>query len=228
MSPRGKLVHLGLEGLASSSRLIDAASKFNSQAIIGDKLYRIATDSKQVETLKRTARELPDIATWCEPSSLKSVVTMDSGADTGTPGYDERDVLGALILQSGCRVIHVPSYLDGLWSSCQSNINGYEAKWHHVEEIDGSDKSSEWAERLENFDCVVFAAGSGLFQSNHPMVDQKILPLQLVRGQSIEMSTRRSTLNDALLSGKYITPLPGKNRVLVGTLLADLADLFFL
>eukprot|EP00529_Nitzschia_sp_RCC80_P024316 CAMPEP_0113451670 /NCGR_PEP_ID=MMETSP0014_2-20120614/6456_1 /TAXON_ID=2857 /ORGANISM="Nitzschia sp." /LENGTH=450 /DNA_ID=CAMNT_0000343029 /DNA_START=383 /DNA_END=1732 /DNA_ORIENTATION=- /assembly_acc=CAM_ASM_000159 len=215
LSPHGKLVHLGLEGLASSSRLIDAASKFNSQTILRDKLYRIATDSKQVETLERTARELPDIAKWCEPSTLKSLVTIDSGVGHDVPGYDEEDVLGALVLQSGCKVIHVPSYLGGLWRSCQSNIKGGEAKWHHVQEINDSDNSIEWAEQVEDFDCVIFAAGSGLFQSN-PIIDEKMLPIQLVRGQSIEMTTRTSTLNDALLSGKYISPLPGKNRVLVG------------
>eukprot|EP00529_Nitzschia_sp_RCC80_P024466 CAMPEP_0113482600 /NCGR_PEP_ID=MMETSP0014_2-20120614/23004_1 /TAXON_ID=2857 /ORGANISM="Nitzschia sp." /LENGTH=440 /DNA_ID=CAMNT_0000376125 /DNA_START=310 /DNA_END=1629 /DNA_ORIENTATION=+ /assembly_acc=CAM_ASM_000159 len=215
LSPRGKLVHLGLEGLASSSRLIEAASKFNSQTILRDKLYRIATDSKQVETLERTARELPDIATWCEPSGLKSLVTIDSGAGRDVPGYDEEKVLGALVLQSGCKVIHVPSYTMGLWRSCQSIIKGGEAKWHHVEEIDDNDNSLDWAERLDDFDCVIFAAGSGLFQSN-PTIDGNMLPIQLVRGQSVEMTTRTSTLNDALLSGKYISPLPGKNRVLVG------------
>ena len=226
MSPRGKLVHLGLEGLASSSRLIEAASKFNSQAILRDKLYRIATDSRQVETLERTARELPGIATWCEPSSLKSLVTINSSEDAGAPGYDEEEVLGALVLQSGCSVIHVPSYMRGLWRSCQSNIEGGEAKWHHVEEMDENDKSiGYWKELLDDFDCVVFAAGSGLFQSN-PIIDEKMLPIQLVRGQSIEMTTRTATLNDALLSGKYVTPLPGKNRVLVGTPVAGLDNCF--
>jgi glycine/D-amino acid oxidase-like deaminating enzyme len=65
---------------------------------------------------------------------------------------------------------------------------------------------------------VVLAAGAGLFQSL--VVDKNAgLPVQLVRGQSIEMTLdgdyEGHSIN-ALLCGKYISPLPEPNRVLIG------------
>jgi glycine/D-amino acid oxidase-like deaminating enzyme len=81
-----------------------------------------------------------------------------------------------------------------------------------------------------NFDVVVLAAGAGMFQ-NDPLLSLQDFPVDLIRGQSIEMklpassppknddssSNRRNRQKHAaLLCGKYISPLFDKQRVLIG------------
>jgi glycine/D-amino acid oxidase-like deaminating enzyme len=88
--------------------------------------------------------------------------------------------------------------------------------------------------RVQDFDAVVLAAGSGMFSAPTPKHDDSTstsssllsradFPLQLVRGQSIEIRVPDHVFDDhnvpsqALLCGKYVSPLPGDpNLYLVG------------
>jgi len=110
----------------------------------------------------------------------------------------------------------MPSYLKGLWSACQSTGDG-QKKW--IQDENFALAGYPWNERLAEYDCVVFAAGAGLFQSS--MLDTDIFEkkTQLVRGQSIEMTVDNEdhlVVENALLCGKYVSPLPENNRVLIG------------
>jgi glycine/D-amino acid oxidase-like deaminating enzyme len=141
-----------------------------------------------------TANTLPSITEWRSREDLES--------------YDfPKDVLGALRLHSGCMVLHMPSYLGGLWEAIQTIGNGPKT-WICIE----SEPSEDWHNLLGNFDAVVLSAGSGLFQDS--IVSQN-LPMQLVRGQSVEMKYARRS-NHAVLGGKYLSPLPDQDRVLIG------------
>jgi glycine/D-amino acid oxidase-like deaminating enzyme len=194
LSPKGKLVHLGLEGLFSTNALLDAATRFESKTILRNEIYRIALNEIQESTLKRTAENLSELAQWFEPDEL---------------GWDQPEILGALRLHSGCKVVHMPTYLKGLWAACVS-IGSGEKEWV-VEDCTSS--GVNWEQRLAKFDTVVLCAGAGLFQ-NSIIEDQ--LPINLVRGQSIELTLDKTTFEHAMLCGKYVSPLLEQNRVLVG------------
>ena len=125
----------------------------------------------------------------------------------------EKNILGVLKLSGDCKVLHMRSYLKGLWSYCESIGNGTK-KWVIQEDID-STSPDEWKERLAKYDTVVFSAGSGLFHSS--LLDQKEYPVTLVRGQSIEMTMKDDQLPwNAILCGKYVSPLPESGRVIIG------------
>jgi hypothetical protein len=196
LSPRGKLVSLGLEGLASTNRLLDAAVPFEKGAILRKDIYRVALTDEQVATLQQTATMLPALTEWIEPDALWK---------------EQPQVLGALRLYSGCKVVHVPTYLRGLLAACQSI-----GRIDWVVESNCTSVDFDWQERLSAFDTVVLSAGAGLFQNS--IIDRKDkLPMQLIRGQSIELSLGDTTkLEHAMLCGKYVSPLPERNRALIG------------
>jgi glycine/D-amino acid oxidase-like deaminating enzyme len=206
LSPRGKLVYQGLQGLAATNVLLDAAQT-HSPCILRDCLYRVALDEKQRDTLQTTAKALPELSTWLNPADLTDTLGLTHDTDT---------MLGALKLHNGCKVVHVPSYLDGLWAACQSIGTGT-VEWRGDEGC-AEYSLEEWKPQVSCFDIVVLAAGAGIFQSAVLLGNSTNLPIQLVRGQSVEMTMPSSeeALPNALLSGKYVSPLPEPNRVLIG------------
>lgn len=206
-SPRGKLVHLGREGLTASNALLEIALMYEPKCVIRDQLYRIAVDEKYKTKLKETAVLFPEYAKWLEASDIQECC--------GTPSS-----LGGIVLSNGCKVIHVPSYLQGLWKACQ-DLSGGTATWC----IEGDDSSSkadiDWKKRLSCFDTVVLSAGSGLIHDSILSKNMLHIPAMLVRGQSIEMSLQNHTAsmypNEAVLCGKYITPMSSRtDKVLIG------------
>ena len=237
LSPRGKLVYRGLEGLEASNRLIDAAcqataleeSTSSSSIILSDTIWRVAQNPKHVQQLQETAERFPEFGTWID-----------------SPLHLPESTLGALKLTNGCRVIHVPSYLQGLWKHCQEMAHNCQVslQWNQLpssESSSSSDNTSKTLQsELESFDTVILSAGSAIFQDYLPSPEPEhkdqihVFPIHLVRGQSIEFqrqspsdneeendipdSSSSSSFSDALLCGKYISPLPGPpgHRVLVG------------
>mmetsp|Transcript_19356 Transcript_19356/g.27218 ORF Transcript_19356/g.27218 Transcript_19356/m.27218 type:complete len:278 (+) Transcript_19356:1-834(+) len=157
-----------------------------------------------VSQLMDTSYRYPEHATWLNADQISKKCNIQS--------------LGGLELSQGCKVLHVPSYLQGLWCACQ-DISPH-ISWsqkiisnHH-----------DWKDILKDFDAVLFAAGSGLFHDQilEEATAQKF-PAQLVRGQSIQMSLKPELSNlsssypsEAVLCGKYITPLVEDNRMLIG------------
>lgn len=184
LSPRGKLVHWGLEGLASTSRLVESASRFVPHCVLRDRLYRVALTEQNVASLK--ASTSLGISRWMSKDEMDAALGSDS--------------MGGLELSNGCKVIHVPSYLEGLYSACQ--MMG-PIVWQTTYDLCA----------LANHDVVVWAGGAGMFQDG--MFDQKLLPIELVRGQSLELRPSQNAHREAALCGKYIAPLL-ENRILVG------------
>jgi glycine/D-amino acid oxidase-like deaminating enzyme len=198
-SPRGKLIHMGMEGLEVSSRLINIASQREPDCVLRDKLYRIAQTEAHVEQLTKAADAYPNLATWLTQEEISGIC--------GT-----QHSLGGLELTSGCKVIHVPSYLKGLWMACQELSSGT-ARWAVEENV------RDWKSRLSEYDAVVFAAGSGLFHNDILCDDAIDFPAEIVRGQSIEMKANEMagcTTNEAVLCGKYVTPMLQKGQMLIG------------
>jgi hypothetical protein len=257
LSPRGKLVHWGLEGLAATNQMIQAAMDataanhdissidvpISTNSIrVRDELYRLATSDEQTQQLRDVALRYPSIAEWvddvhhdvpCHASSSSSNVT-----ETGVPLVQNR---GGLRMKNGCCVLHVPSYLKGVYKACQieAQRSGSSIQWRqtdHPPSIENLDDTEE------QYNATILCYGSNMFTQNDAIkwpsveftalssrqtsdVPNRQLPVQLVRGQSIEMQLEQP-LRHALLCGKYITPLPSveqqqddlpqTNRVLIG------------
>ena len=222
LSPKGKLAYKGFDGLASANKLVQAASQFDDNVVLRNKIYRIALTESQRAQFQKTAVELPELASWIEPGS--TISTVDDEKDWEENYFcSEKNVLGVLRLSGDCKVVHMRSYISGLWKYCQSIGTGTK-KWITNEDV-SSISSDEWKERLADFDCVVFAAGSGLFQSS--LMDQNEFPINLVRGQSIEMTMNDDEVaRNAILCGKYVSPLLESGRVLIGRCMIHYSPVF--
>lgn len=205
------MIYLGLEGLEVSNTLIEVAQQYQPDCILRQKLYRLALTEGNVKSLQQTASLFPELATWLDPEEIEDQCRATTNS------------LGGITLTNGCKVIDVPNYLRGLWKACQK-LSKFTAKWSLIDysalTIDSS--MQFWKYQLEHYDTVIFAAGNGLFTDSILQSEAESLPVEIVRGQSIEMkldndsTTKRSYPNEALLCGKYIAPLVGKNRVLIG------------
>jgi len=204
-SPRGKLIHLGLDGLRETNTLLNEAIRYEPKCVLRNHIYRVALTQKHVTQLEKAANEYPDYATWMDKDEMRHAC----GSST---------LFGGLRLTNGCKAIHVPSYLDGLWRACQ-DISGGTIKWctRQLSAEDGLTKNS-----LREFDAVIFSAGSGLFESS--LLSRDSLPIDLVRGQAIQLNLKQNNGEDgrdipraeAVLCGKYMTPLLEPNKILVG------------
>lgn len=125
--------------------------------------------------------------------------------------------MGGLKLENGCQVIHVPLYLKGLWEECEEKareINGSSITWKKIKlPMDENESKSLW--NSPDYDAVILSAGAGILHDGLICTenDKHSLPVQLVRGQSIEMSLPEEPAasvafaNEAMLCGKYISPL---------------------
>lgn len=195
-------MYLGREGLEASQRLIDQALRFQPNVALRDHLYRVALTEQHEKQLRLTAKLLPEICTWEEEEN-------------------DSEWRGALRLSNGCQVIHVPSYLQGLWKACQKQADdgGHSIKW-----ITGGTKDCKLRSESSGSDAiVVWCAGSGLFTSATIANEVANFPVQLVRGQSVEAlkkfideDTTGYESQPALLCGKYVCPLPDSDRILIG------------
>lgn len=201
LSPRGKLVYRGLEGLAATNRLIDVAvqqqqqqNNKNEAVVLRDEIYRVALSEQNVLQFQKTAVAHDEICEWVHPSNMDPSLQLSS------------DCLGYLKLTNGCKVIHIPTYLALLWRACEKSKR---ADWKLVE------NDNDLRNVSSSYDTVVLAAGSGLFES---LIPQSMLPIQLVRGQSaiIKRPEESLTRSEAILCGKYISPLPQEDLLLIG------------
>lgn len=219
-SPKGKLVHMGMEGLETTNILVSEAAKHRKECIVRDKIYRIALLEKNVKDLKLTSELYPNLAVWLTCEQLQEDLSLTA---SGKSSLDDL-ALGGILISNGCKVIHVPSYLQGLWAACLEMSNG-RVKWSmeaisssSVDETDGR----VWNERLSAFDAVVFSAGSGLFHDSILQNDATNFPAEIVRGQSAELTTSPSAegsciiANEAILCGKYTAPLLEDGRLVIG------------
>lgn len=249
-----------MEGLEECNKLINEATKHSSTStstteeegeddgggsesrsriVLRDELYRVALSDEQAKQLQKTANEevLPNnMAQFLTKEEIQNIVPSSSSSSSTSTGAA---ITGGLRLSNGCKVIHLPSYLKGLWSACISHDGGGgtsaaeimstsstdDVNWTIIEDSDeeGDDEKELllWKERLRNFDVVVLSAGSGLFggPSSTSFCTTDSFPIQLVGGQSVELSlsdTTNPVLEHAVLCGKYISPLPEEGSVLVG------------
>ena len=217
-SPRGKLIHFGLVALDISNHLIQMAAKHQPQCILRQSLYRLALNDKSVTQLQQTADMYPELATWMSSGDMKDRFDINS-----------ESLMGGIFLHNGCKVIHVPTYLTGLLKECElkaKHING-SINWKLIDQssVDDTTQTPDMEDIMntDQYDAVILSAGANIIQDNliNKEEDEQ-LPVQLVRGQSIEMSIENNKKpNEALLCGKYISPLPPANgstldRVVIG------------
>ncbi|GAX20490.1 hypothetical protein FisN_24Hu260 [Fistulifera solaris] len=185
LSPRGKLVYKGLEGLYETNLLLQTTAS----AVVKDRLVRVATTESQARMLQTTAQTIPHICEWIAADEMQRICPSE---------------YGGLMLQNGCKVVDVPAYLKGLWNACEqlAQETNCQLTWTVTEHA-----------AIDEDDIIVYTAGSGLFQSN--LLSASTFPMQLVHGQSLVL--RNNNFQDALLCGKYISPLNDHSRLLVGS-----------
>lgn len=192
-SPRGKIIHFGEPALEISKVLVKAAAKHKPDCVLRDHLFRVALTSKNVSQLQDTASKYGTLATWLSQEDLYNNYGIDC--------------LGGLKLSNGCQVIHVPTYLEGLLIetvSKASQLTSGNVEWELIKPND-----KEVDQKLQQHDSIIMSAGSGLLHDD--LVEEDSLPVQLVRGQSIELEMANKSdekATSAILSGKYISPLP--------------------
>lgn len=205
-SPRMKVIHLGMEGLESTNRLISAAAKYKPECVLRNELFRVALAEQHAEQLQEASSKFPQHCTWLDSDAMNRRCNTESS-------------MGGVRVSSG-KVIHVPTYLEGLWLACR-DLSGGTAEWLLIEDEESEEQQQE---RLQDFDTVILSAGAGLFQSKM-LVNCTKWPVQSVLGQSVEISippTAKSAPSeqqlqyDAVLCGKYVTPLLDKKRMLIG------------
>lgn len=205
LSPRGKIVYRGLEGIKETNVLLEAALTEDENIVLRDQLYRVATSEKNAVAFQKTAQDIPHICEWVSQADMQIIC-------------NSNDVHGGLLLKNGCKVIDVPSYLRGLWKACESvaQDNKCSLSWT---QINGT--ANDWLkDNGKEDETVVYAAGSGLFDSNLLGEYASCFPVQLVHGQSLELryeDSNSNKVNDALLCGKYVSPLSDPAFVLVGS-----------
>jgi len=218
-SPRGKLIHFGLLALDTSNHLIQMAAKHQPQCIVRSSLYRLALNDKHVTQLQQTAEMYPELATWMSREDMRDRFDIDSDS-----------MMGGILLHNGCKVIHVPTYLQGLLTECKMKAKHTSGSinWKLIDSsIDDATQTPDMKDILNSkqYDAVILSAGANIIQDNLINIEKdEQLPVQLVRGQSIEMSIKNKADNkkEALLCGKYISPLPSENensthdRVVIG------------
>jgi hypothetical protein len=212
---------------------VDAAGTIR----LRDELYRIAISKEQEEQLQEIASLYPTMAEWKDNIHPDPDRNDDPSTLTEVAGCRPK---GGLRLHNGCCVLHVPSYLRGVYKACQilaQNTNS-SIRWCPIV----SKKSPSEGQRVndtnnvqteqQDYDATVYCYGSNMFQrsaSNNHLVDFTALssssssspvpeasnnrrtavsfPVQLVRGQSMEVTLVQPLLH-ATLCGKYISPLP--------------------
>jgi glycine/D-amino acid oxidase-like deaminating enzyme len=229
LSPRGKLVHWGLEGLACTNALIEQARRYQSNddddktVVLRQELYRVATDNDQTKTLQETALQFPEFTTWLDPNQLRSVLeepttTPSESTATAAVLYDWNTIQGGLRLSNGCQVIHVPSYLEGLWHACEAL-----AKKNHPSVVQWTlvDEDKEWTYLASGGDdddatttttTNIYCVGAKSCRQLERWYNIS-LPVQLVRGHSVELF---GSVAHAVLSGKYVSPTLDGNVTLIG------------
>ena len=268
-SPKGKLVHFGLDALDVAVRLVGAASAHRPACVLRPNLFRVALTTESATQLRRASEQFPHLATWLSAGDVHSKLGMDMDASTSC-------CYGGLEMGNGCGVIHVPTYLEGLLRECEARAadvggsvrwevvryedapppgsrddddggrttsrrqgddaragGGMGAKNEETSSIDDDNDddagSSSWDDvdamnrRLGEYDAVILCAGAGMLRDGLVGNDgERRLPVQLVRGQSIEMTLPTTTTtttttgdesyggisNEAVLCGKYVSPLP--------------------
>ncbi|KAL7466037.1 hypothetical protein ACHAXS_006331 [Conticribra weissflogii] len=210
-SPRGKLIHFGLQALEQSNLLVEKAVTHEPLCLIRPQLYRIALTPANVNQLQETAAKYPELAKWMSEEEISTKLGAES--------------MGGLEMSNGCRVVHVPLYLKGLWEECNKKASDSNAvmAWeiirsapenaasHHPTNVNNPFSTMDFSK----YDIVILSAGSGILSDKLIKCDEKHspLPVQLVRGQSIEMSLPKNAnnskpiMNEAILCGKYISPL---------------------
>ena len=207
-------MHLGREGIESTNGLVSSARRYEPGCVLREGLYRVALTEANAAQHKETSVSYPEWATWLNSEDIAS-----SCATGGS--------LGGLHLSGGCKVVHVPTYLRGLWKACEemAAAAGGAATWSAVKGAEST--KMHWSDRLEGFDAVVLAAGAGMFQDTNLLADAigRGFPSDLVRGQSVEVSLSQEASGEpstfqmpfeAVLCGKYIAPTPDNQTVLVG------------
>eukprot|EP00953_Heterococcus_sp_UTEX-ZZ885_P041404 21122-Heterococcus_DN1.PRE.7 len=221
LTPRGKLIWKGAEGLAAANQLIEAASaalratgqlQQGESVITCKQIVRPIMDQKNADMYAKAATTNSEY--------LQSLTTQQLLA--AAPGASADALAGVVI--AGAVAIDAPLYLQGLWAACQ-RLDPQRAAWccaridlsdlqsllrpqHTASAATDATTATANSSTAGAFDSVVLAVGADVaaLQQFSDMPG-----LRLVRGQSVALSNPLD-LSVAVLNGQYVVPTTVSGR----------------
>ena len=200
-TPRGGIVRHGEDGLRIANEMISAAASVSSSGkdvVLSDTIYRAAVTKDNVSQCMKIAKNYPELVSvdgFLDEVEFRKLTTKTS------------ECLGGLAYGPGCKVVHVPTYLDELYKFIEKKGEG---------KINFIQKAIDFDEPLSG-GVTIYAAGAEMFKGRTEHFSD--LPVTRVEGQSIEFSpvggSDIAAPKFAIICGKYAAPLPG-GKVLVG------------
>ena len=198
-TPRGTLIHKGLEGFDATLGLL---------TLVDEKCPDLADSVWERQAIVRPCFGSTDLRLWAAAAiAFPEWLAMESAEDyKERVGSQNTDVSlrGAAVMRSTLR-INMPVYLKGLWRAVQSI--GEEAavtvKWTPKTVRDSADVDSI----SSNHDIVIVCSGVGVVNHWTSWDNQEGPPLKFVRGQNLIFDSDSGLrLSESLLCGEYIVP----------------------
>jgi len=211
-TPRGTLIHKGLEGFQATLELL---------TLVDEKCPDLANSVWAKQAIVRPCFGSTDLQLWEKAAiAFPEWLAMESTDDyKERVGYQDTDLSlrGAAVMRGTLR-INMPVYLQGLWRAVKAI--GEEAavniKWTSKSIRDSADVDSVSA----NHDIVIVCSGIGVVKHWTSWDNGENLPLKFVRGQNLIFDSDSDLkLSESLLCGEYIVPCGfgnGKSYILAG------------
>lgn len=209
LSPKGKIMWQGEEGLRTARAMIEEAARFASPGesiVVSDTVIRPLMSEENAAVFAKAIALDGSALEFLPAEKLQAAA---GGLSVAPRATDAAAGLGGYRIQGGI-IIDVPLYLRCLWRAVADAV-GDGAEWHR-RSVDigggGTAGALPLAGLATDYDAVVVAAGRSLASAAD-------LGLQSVRGQNVMLGLRRGAAASApaaeplaagLLAGEYLLP----------------------
>jgi len=221
LTPRGKLIWKGEEGMRETLLLVEEAQRFlcatgaTSRVVACRQVVRPALEGANKALFSPPPESDNPQESQAVPlapghARLKWLTVEELEAIVGSPLVEESNQVAGALVADGL-VVDTAAYVQGLWLSCESR--GCQWKQTRVESA---------SELIDSgvYDHVVFTAGAGI----HAIPELQFLlengTISLSRGQSLVFDNAKTcsegvpALRAAVLCGEYVVPVG--SRVICG------------
>ena len=186
LTPKGKIIWNGIDGMNSSIQLMNAVQPFSHDGlpIYNNKmqLQRLIFNSDDLSNWNRASIDYPDEVELLnsDVNTGKNGNIVDNDGSSSIYGHSsavkiggtkDESVIGVAVIKSAV-IVNPFRYLNALWKSIQ--YNNPSAQWHIQTVTNLSELSS-------SYDCVIVACGPGILN----LCPQYSTQLRLVRGQNL-------------------------------------------
>ena len=196
LSPRGKVIWRGQEGLEATLQLVQDAQAHlgpNEKVLASETILRPGLPGQHQSKFMNASDDDGSRFEWIGQDQVQRLVTV--------PPTDSQ---GAVVINGGV-VVNTQAYLRGLWAACEEA--GAHWRQHTVTSLEDLQD--------EGFTAVVVAAGGGVLHLPECGELRESSRISFSRGQSLEFpQSRDNPLGAAVLCGEYVVPVA--DRVICG------------